>query len=369
MIIGGYVPGEPTARKEIFIFDSGTGTFSDPPMLMQEPRTGHTATLVQATQPFVLVAGGNDNHATVSRTAEFRGLSGGPVGPTGIGTMNEARDGHTATLLANGQVLIAGGRNSYGGSPGNGVNTAEIFDPVAGTFTLTTALGGNRMAVGRSGHTATLIEDGSGKVLIAGGPNNDADIFDPTHNTFTTTTALGGNSLQDGRALHQATWLPGINQVLITGGQDGNGTPLGSVVFFDPATNRFTRATDLGGGNMKLVRTQHTATNMGLNVVLLTGGLDGTDPMTGQRVVAIVAENFDPTNRMFSAVSNAMTRPRRAHTATLIKAGSLTGQVLLYGGTGSPTAELFDPTLQSFSDVPVPNGERGCLGHTATLLP
>jgi hypothetical protein len=369
MIIGGYVPSEQTARREIFIFDSGTSTFSDPPVMMQESRAGHTATLVQATQPYVLVAGGNDNHSTVSRTAEFRGMSGDPVGATGIGTMNEARDGHTATLLADGKVLIAGGRNSFGGSAGAGLNTAEIFDPAAGTFTPTTDLGGSRMAVGRSGHTATLIEDGTGRVLIAGGPNTDAEIFDPMHNTFTTTAALGGNSMHDRRTLHRATWLPGLNQVLITGGQDGSNNPIASVEFFDPATSRFTRATDMGGQNMELGRREHTATNMGLNVVLITGGFDGIDAMTNQRAPTNTAENFDPVNKSFSGLTSRMTRPRTSHTATLITAGPLTGQALLYGGTNMPTAELYDPTVGAFTDVPVPNGERGCIGHTATLLP
>jgi hypothetical protein len=89
---------------------------------------------------------------------------------------------------------------------------------VSGTFALTTALGGSQTAAGRSGHTAALIEDGSGRVLIAGGPNTDAEIFDPMHNTFTMTAALGDNAMQDRRTRHRATWLPGLNQVQITGG-------------------------------------------------------------------------------------------------------------------------------------------------------
>jgi hypothetical protein len=68
--------------------------------------------------------------------------------------MAEARTFHTATLLANGTVLVAGG--------GEDNSTAEVYDPATGSFSIT---GG--MEIGRSGHTATLLPNGS--VLVAGG--------------------------------------------------------------------------------------------------------------------------------------------------------------------------------------------------------
>ena len=83
-------------------------------------------------------------------------VSGTPFGDTGL--LNTARYLHTATLLPSGKVLVAGG---YNGSP---LASAELYDPVSGTWTAT----GN-LIVARYGHTATLLPNG--KVLVAGGYN------------------------------------------------------------------------------------------------------------------------------------------------------------------------------------------------------
>src|SRR5438093_1915189 len=93
--------------------------------------------------------------------------------------MSSAHYQHTATLLPNGKVLIAGGET------GNGTtNIAELFDPASGTFTAVA----NTMILTRVRHTATLLP--SGQVLIAGGytgdvTTNTAELFDPAAGTFT----------------------------------------------------------------------------------------------------------------------------------------------------------------------------------------
>ena len=76
---------------------------------------------------------------------------------TATGSLGTARDGHTATLLPSGKVLVAGGRYDRAT-----LSSAELYDPATGTWTATGSLG-----TARYDHTATLLP--SGKVLVAGG--------------------------------------------------------------------------------------------------------------------------------------------------------------------------------------------------------
>ena len=90
--------------------------------------------------------------------------------------MIEHRTDHTATLLADGRVLVAGGFGGNGGSV-----AAELYDPARGTWTAA-----GRMATPRTGHTATLLLDG--RVLVAGGIGGygdlaSAELFDPSRAT------------------------------------------------------------------------------------------------------------------------------------------------------------------------------------------
>src|SRR5207249_6766941 len=107
-------------------------------------------------------------------------------------TMTAGRFAHTATLLSNGKVLIAGG----GSTVNTTLNTAELFDPASGTFT---ALSPNTMTAVRIYHSATLLPNG--KVLIAGGAtglgaSNTAELFDPATSAF---ASLSPNAMNSGR--------------------------------------------------------------------------------------------------------------------------------------------------------------------------
>ena len=82
---------------------------------------------------------------------------------TATGNMIERRGGHTATLLPNGTVLVAGGAN--GGGDHHVTRTAELYDPISRTWTGTAPLAGDR-----KGHTATLLLDGT--VLVTGGTDH-----------------------------------------------------------------------------------------------------------------------------------------------------------------------------------------------------
>jgi hypothetical protein len=91
---------------------------------------------------------------------ELAGYPQVPATFTPTGSLTTDRQFHTATLLTNGKVLIAGGFGTAPGSPAP-LASAELFDPSTGTFTPT-----GSMSIPRAGHTATLLP--SGKVLIAG---------------------------------------------------------------------------------------------------------------------------------------------------------------------------------------------------------
>jgi len=165
------------------------------------------------------------------------------------GSMIYGRDSHTATLLPNGQVLVAGARG--------GDNSAELYDPATGTWTATSS-----MTAGRSSHTATLLANG--RVLVVGGEGSSgslssAELYDPASGTWTAT-----GSLTTARQSHTATLLPN-GQVLVAGGW--NGGPLSSAELYNPASGTWT-ATNL----LTTARYVHTATLLPNGQVLVAGG-------------------------------------------------------------------------------------------------
>ena len=113
----------------------------------------------------------------------------GPAGFSATGSLGQARSSHTATLLLDGRVLIAGGEDNSGLL----IAAAEIYDPASGKFSQTGAL-----VVPRKYHTATLLTDG--RVLIAGGfvpgpslatsPLASAELYDPATGKFSPTGTM-----------------------------------------------------------------------------------------------------------------------------------------------------------------------------------
>jgi hypothetical protein len=138
-----------------------------------------------------------------------------------IAGLNVARKAHTATLLPNGKVLLAGG---YGTSLA--LSTTELYDPAAGTWTPS-----GKLAAVRQAHTSTLLLNG--KVLAAGGagstgvPLSSAELYDPATGIWGTTSALSAP-----RVSYTATLLPN-GKVLVAAGLGTSSTYLSSAALYD----------------------------------------------------------------------------------------------------------------------------------------
>lgn len=259
----------------------------------------------------------------------------GKLAPTG--DTATARFSHTATLLLNGKVLIAGGMEQ------NGVwlDSAELYDPGKGRFN---AVG--KMSTRRAGATATLLPNG--KVLIAGGTDGSgknlasAEIYDPDTNTFSLTGSL---SFPRGHAI--ATLLKN-GKVLVAGGNAaGDDNQLASAEIYDPLTGRF-----LPTGSMHSPRSAFTAVRLKDGKVLVAGGLSG-----GQypfHKVEATAEVYDPLTGRFT-LTGEMSAPRYKQGAALLP----DGKVLIVGGSNEDgrqykysSTEIFDPRMNAFQPGP-----------------
>ena len=308
-------------------------------------RSYHTATLLQNGK--VLVVGGLSLccPGIFLNSAELYD----PVRGTWHRTanLNAHRCYHTATLLPNGEVLVVGGTSEP--------LSAELYDPETGTWRIT----GTFHSFGWN-HTATLLPNG--KVLVAGGrfsnPPNIAELYDPATGTWSSTSSLNTH-----RAFYTATLLPD-GEVLVAGGFDASGSvALNSVELYDPDTGMW-RST----GNLITPRGIHTATLLQEGKVLIAGGSDCEDALFFKAFTS--GEVYDPVTGTWSSTGNLNTS-RAIHTATplpsgkVLVAGGLTFD-FDFDGTRLDSAELFDPATGTWSSAGDLN--RGRFGHTATLL-
>ena len=253
---------------------------------------------------------------------------------TQTGSMHSARASHTATVLPNGYVLVAGGTSNNGA-----LASSELYNPGSGTWSYT----GN-MNVGRASAQAVLL--GNGTVLVMGGcVNNDclssttksAEIYNPANGTWTLTGSMG-----KGRAEFVAALLPN-GKVLVAGGctaYNANGCTSVTVAaeIYNPATGFFSSA-----GSMRAARMAMSGTLLPNGKVLIAGG------QTAASDALSSAELYDPVAKSFS-LSGRMITPRSDHTATLLS----NGLVLIaagenVNGVSTAKAELYNPVTRTFA--------------------
>jgi len=266
-------------------------------------------------------------------------------------TMGVGRGYHTATLLPDGKVLVVAGSQTVRILAG-----AQLYDPSARTWS-----SAGTLSTPRSLHTATLLH--SGKVLVVGGSSDlpfylgslaSAELYDPQTNTW----ALAA-SMHTPRSYHTATLLSD-GRVLVVGGieatNDVSGTVLGSAELYDPVTNSWTTAAPL-----PFARARHTALLLADHRVLVIGGTDSAYPASTSYFPT--AEIYDPAAQSWSLVGK-MNSARVEATATLLP----DNRVLVVGdeGVNERTAEIFDPRTDGW--LPIPDPGVGRAEHVAVAL-
>ncbi|MDP9404093.1 MAG: IPT/TIG domain-containing protein [Actinomycetota bacterium] len=353
----------------------GTGRWDAVAPFLFESRTRHTATLLPTGK--VLVAGGLALDDQVRDSADLFDPATGTWSPTA--PMDAARADHSATLLRNGKVLVAGGAV---GPDGDGpLTSAELYDPATGTWAPVAV----PMNVARARHTATALDDG--RVLVVGGFVNPfeagcplevplaAEVFDPVAGTWSPTGPRRFATVE-----HTADQLPS-GEVLVVGGNRGSvyqfpsqcpDDPvgqLGQTELFDPVGGAWRPA-----AAPEVQRGGHSATALADDRVLVAGG---TPCGSGDCIVAAV-EAYDPAGGAWSAAPSMGTA--RAFASAVPMPG---GEVLVAGGLTPSDVELergisLDVPVTASAEVYDPEQNQWTSGGamavprqraTATVLP
>lgn len=350
LVIGG-ADGASTAVGTTAVYDAATKTWSAAAP-MKVPRRLSTATMLGDGR--VLVAGGISgarqfpapglNVVEIYDPAQNTWTTGTP--------MNQARWGHSAVLVGT-QVLVAGGFTVRSGQSELALAGAELYDPVAKTWTEV-----GPMTDPRGGHVAVPVKNG--KVLVVGGTmpvGKDADtdlayceLYDPATKTWSAT-----GSMTAARAGHQATALAAGAAVLVTGGRppgvraDGTFDPFSRATaeLYNADAGTWSQVDDLPGG-----RAHHRAVALGADKVLVAGGTGDVRNDAGYESAAI----FDHGTKKWTPAGGLATG-RWAFAAVALSGGrAMVAGGVARSGVAAATAgtEELTATAEIFSTAGTP---------------
>lgn len=316
---------------------------------VRTPRDGHTATLLPNGN--VIIAGGENNNQALASTEVYSSLTDSW---TFSGNLNVARSNASAVLLGSGQILVAGGCVSS--CLGATTAGAELYNSVNGTWSST-----GSMLTART-YFAMVMEP-AGRVLVAGGCTGlnangcsavtaKAEYYNPTTGKW-----IALPPMHVARGSLTVTRLPN-GQFLVAGGINAAGNPVSSAELFNPSTGKWTLT-----GSMNVARDEHTAVLLATGNVLVAGGESAAGPSTGK------TELYNPATGKWTLSGNLKTA-RQEHTANML----MNGNVLIAGGNNVTTnqttvlssAELYNPSTGVWSKTGSLSNAR--VGHTATLL-
>ena len=318
---------------------ASAGTWTEVNGVLAFARQGHTATLLSNGK--VLVAGGLLNNSDLKSCQLYDPATGTW---SGTGDLNTGRFNHTATLLKNGKVLVVGGSGAYSTVR----SSCELYDPITGTWTETS----QSLSTGRWYHTATLLTNGN--VLVAGGQSLESGIISSCelYNTSADSWTIT-DSLTYARVNHTATLLPS-GSVLVAGGFAGSNdnSPLSSAELYSGSTWTDT-------GSMPGSRGRHTATLRNNGYVLVAGGKNASSTIMS-------CYSYNSSSGIWAILfSGGLNIARHGHTATLLP----NGNVLITGGSDNngdsvSSSESFNGSSWSLAG----DLTTARTGHTATML-
>jgi probable HAF family extracellular repeat protein len=327
VLLAGGMNGNDAPTPKAFLYDSKTNLWSALPD-MSSPRADSAA--VTLADGRVLIAGGM---AGDDRTASADIFDPVTRQWSAAAPMNLPRNRHTLTLLASGKVLATGGYLRHSDPYQSYQRTAEVYDPMANTWTNVAM-----MAERRVGHSASLLPDG--RVLIVGGADYaeykaTVEYFTPSTNTFS-----NGPSLSERRYFHSAVTLPD-GRILIAGGMNFF-KDFSDALIYNSTTSQWQSA-----GVMSQTRVYFPMTVMADGRVLAAGGYTYAGPTLRKS-----ADVFDPITNAWSAAADMATARSLASIAPLEDGGAI-----VVGGSASSTlssVEIWNAAREIFTDSVAP---------------